>query len=118
MTVLLVDDETAIRAIGRETISRKGHVVDTASDGAQALELFTADPQKYDFIITDLSMPNMGGMELTRAIRETGSQVQIILTSGNLDTAEKNKFLKEGISGFIQKPWTVKEMLKMWKKLV
>ena len=91
-SILLVDDEESIRSVTQIILTRKGFKVDSASDGTQALELFKANPGKYDLIVTDQSMPRMSGIDLTKAIRKDNSDIPIILSTGQLG-AENKKIL-------------------------
>lgn len=105
-SILLVDDEDSIRLATEVALTRKGFIVESAMDGKQALELFKANPDKYDLIITDQSMPNMSGVELTKSIRDTKSSIPIILSTGQLGIEDKKELKNVGITAFIQKPWT------------
>ncbi len=110
--VLLADDEESIRSVTQIILIRKGYKVDSASDGTQALELFMANPGKYNLIVTDQSMPKMSGVELTQAIRNTKSDIPVILSTGHLGIEEEQGFKDIGITGFIQKPWTAEELIE------
>jgi PAS domain S-box-containing protein len=110
--VLLVDDDKMISGAGRHILEDKGYLVDTANNGEAALELFQRNIKTYDLIITDLTMPKMTGLELTKAIRKLSKDVYIILTSGNLDPKLQIEFESLGFNGFVRKPWTASEMLK------
>jgi two-component system, cell cycle sensor histidine kinase and response regulator CckA len=68
--VLIVEDEDMVRAVAERALVRQGYVVETASDGEQALELF-AEGKRYDLIVSDVVMPNMDGPTMARNLRET-----------------------------------------------
>src|SRR5215471_12826842 len=76
--ILVVDDEVQIARVLRRSLAARGYEVQVASGGEEALEIFNA--WAPDLVITDLSMPNMGGLELCRRIRAT-SQAPIIVLS-------------------------------------
>ena len=116
-SIMLVDDEESIRIATQQMLFRKNFSVDVAPDGRQALELFKENPEKYDVIVTDLSMPDVSGVELTKAIRKSDSTIPIILSSGNLGIEDKNEYSDIGITGFIQKPWTVLQLIKRIQEL-
>ena len=116
-SILLVDDEESIRVATQVVFTHRGFTVDSASDGEQALELFKANPRKYDLIVTDKSMPKMSGVELTRAIRDTNSDIPIILSTGHLGIEDEEEFKDIGITSYIQKPWTAEELIKKIQKL-
>jgi len=111
-SVLLVDDEKSIRISSKAILSRKGFSVDVAESGELALELINTNTEKYDFIITDLSMPKMSGAELTKKIRELKLNPTIILSSGVLGIEDKKEYQDIGINGFIQKPWTGEQLVE------
>ena len=116
-SILLVDDEESIRSVTQIILTRKGFKVDSASDGKQALKLFKANPGKYDFIVTDQSMPKMSGVELTQAIRNTKSDIPIMLSTGQLGIEDEKEFKDIGITAHIQKPWTAEELIQRIQEL-
>jgi len=77
--ILVVDDESQITRVLRTTLSAHGYQVRTAGDGDEALEVMRDWPP--DLVITDLSMPNMGGLELCRRVRAKKASLPIIVLS-------------------------------------
>jgi len=116
-SVLLVDDEDSIRIPIQTVLLREGFKVDSAKDGKHALELFKANPGRYDLIVTDLSMPKLSGTDLTKEIRILKSEVPIILSTGRLGVADQKEFKDIGVTAFIQKPWTANELIEQILKL-
>ena len=112
MSILLVDDDTSIREVTQAILNRKGFAVESASDGQKAFDLFKANPDKYNLIVTDLSMPNMSGIELCQAIRASGSDIPIMLSTGHLDIEDQKEYENIGITKSIQKPWTADELIE------
>jgi len=110
-SILLVDDEESIREVTQAILKRKGFAVESASDGKNAFDLFTANPNKYNLIVTDLSMPIMSGIELCQAIRASGSDIPIMLSTGQLDIEDQQEYANIGITKSIQKPWTAEELV-------
>ena len=110
-SLLIVDDEDAIRISSKNALLNRGFHAETASDGDVALLKFQRDPEQYDFIVTDLRMPAMSGIELTIQIRKTGSLVPIVLTTGNLDIDLKKEYEMVGVSAFLHKPWSADELI-------
>jgi len=111
MSILLVDDDTSIREVTQAILIRKGFAVESASDGQKAFDLFKANPNKYNLIVTDLSMPIMSGIELCQAIRASGSDIPIMLSTGHLDIEDQKEYENIGITKSIQKPWTADELI-------
>ncbi len=85
--ILIVDDYTAIGEILQRTLTSRECLVDRAADGAEALALFKE--QRYDLIITDLQMPDMGGLALIEAIRTLYAQTPFIIISARTDQITK-----------------------------
>ena len=113
LRILFVDDDEMISRAGKLILEQKGHKVTVAGNGHKALELFQKDMQAYDLIITDLTMPQMTGLELCKAVRKLSPDVLIILTSGNLDPQLQIEYESFGFNGFVRKPWMASEMLKV-----
>jgi two-component system KDP operon response regulator KdpE len=108
MRILVVDDEQQITRVLRTSLQSNGHEVTVAQDGADALAKFMkAEPE---LVITDLAMPGMDGIELTREIRER-SQVPIIVLSVRGNDDSKVAALDEGADDYITKPFSIQELL-------
>ena len=108
MQILVVDDEPQITRVLRTSLQSSGHEVQVAQDGTAALELFLK--RQPDLVITDLSMPGMDGIELTREIRARAQTPVIVLSVRNQDSA-KIAALDEGADDYITKPFSIQELL-------
>jgi two-component system, OmpR family, KDP operon response regulator KdpE len=108
MRILIVDDEAQITRVLRTSLVSNGHEVTVARDGVDALEKFLK--AKPDLVITDLAMPTMDGVELTREIRER-SDVPIIVLSVRNNDLSKVAALDEGADDYITKPFSIQELL-------
>ena len=108
MRILLVDDERQITRALRASLQGHGYEVTTAVDGFEALEMF--DRVRPDLLITDVSMPKMDGVELTRAVRAF-SDVPIIVLSVRDADASKVLALDSGADDYVTKPFSVTELL-------
>ena len=106
--ILVVDDEPQIVRVLRTGLSSRGYEVDAASDGEAALAAFAA--REPDLVVTDLSMPRMGGLELCRRIRER-SDVPIIVLSVKGDERAKVEALDLGADDYVTKPFGMDELL-------
>ena len=105
--VLVADDERQITRMLRTALQSTGYAVDTAADGAEALRLFQAQPP--DLVITDLAMPEMDGLELTRAIRKVAQTPIIVLSVRDAD-AMKVAALDGGADDYLTKPFSMAEL--------
>ena len=108
MRILIVDDEPQITRVLRTSLQSNGHEVTVAKDGVEALALFLkAQPE---LVITDLAMPGMDGIELTKEIRARSVVPIIVLSVRNQDAA-KVSALDEGADDYITKPFSIQELL-------
>ncbi len=106
--ILVVDDERQITRMLRASLQSSGYEVLTASNGAEAYARFEAD--RPDLIITDLAMPEMTGLDLTRAVRRL-SQTPIIVLSVRDTDVMKVTALDEGADDYLTKPFSMPELL-------
>jgi two-component system, OmpR family, KDP operon response regulator KdpE len=105
--ILVADDEPQITRVLRRSLSSKGYEVQIASDGEEAMTVF--EQWKPNLIITDLSMPGMGGLELCRRIRKS-SQVPILVLSVKGEERMKIEALDTGADDYITKPFGMDEL--------
>ncbi len=108
MRILVVDDEFQITRVLRTSLQGSGHEVQVAHDGAAALDLYLKS--QPELVITDLSMPGMDGIELTREIRSRAQTPVIVLSVRNQDGA-KIAALDEGADDYVTKPFSIQELL-------
>ena len=107
LRILAVDDEMIIVRTNTRLLGTAGHVVTGVSNPAEALELFRAAPSDFDVVLTDLSMPQMSGIELARAIRAIRPDVPVLLTSGFVEPKEELAAIEAGIAEIVPKPTTL-----------
>jgi signal transduction histidine kinase len=110
-TILLVEDEPAIRSAGRRLLATQGYQVLTAEDGVSALRILAERGSEVHLIVTDVVMPLLGGPELLKAVRSMGYATDFLFTSGYVgrDLHETGELPPE--EAFLRKPWTVEEFL-------
>ena len=113
--LLVVDDEAGLRKVVRDALEREGHEVDTAADGLEAQRL--AEERSFDLIVTDLSMPRSGGLELVRAIRRT-SPVPVLILTVRGEEREKVRLLDAGADDYVTKPFGMEELLARTRALL
>ncbi|MEW6660206.1 MAG: cache domain-containing protein [Thermodesulfobacteriota bacterium] len=106
-TVLLVDDDAKVRQVGSQMLTILGFQVLAAATGQEALEAFQKGVNEIDCVILDLTMPEMGGEEVFRQLRQLRSDVCVILSSGYNEQEVTQRFVGKGLAGFIQKPYTM-----------
>ena len=108
MRILVVDDERQITRVLRTSLQSSGYEVTVANNGLEAYDLFRS--VSPDLVITDLAMPEMGGIELTRAIRRIAETPIIILSVREQETM-KVAALDEGADDYVTKPFSMPELL-------
>jgi CheY-like chemotaxis protein len=109
-TILVVDDEEAVRSVATAFLNELGYRVLTASDGAEALETYRSERERIDLVIIDMVMPRLGGRECFRALREINPRLRAVLSTGYDFNAAVQEILDEGMSGFIQKPYQMRQL--------
>ena len=105
-TVLLVDDEEAIRISGSEMLGTLGFTVITACNGEEALAIY-CERKDIDLVILDLTMPGMNGDQAFRALTAHNADIKVIMSSGYSEQEINGKCFGKGLVGFIQKPYTL-----------
>jgi signal transduction histidine kinase/CheY-like chemotaxis protein len=102
--ILLVDDEKQIIAIEQQILERLGYTVTPKTDSQEALEEFAALPEKFDLVITDMTMPKITGDQLARKLMDIKPNLPVILCTGFNETINEEKALAMGIDKFVMKP--------------
>jgi two-component system, cell cycle sensor histidine kinase and response regulator CckA len=117
-TILLVEDEEAVRAFGARALAARGYSVIEAANGAEALEVVDRNPGKIDLIVSDVVMPEMDGPTMFGELRKRGVLAKVIFVSGYAEEAFA-KNLPEGEDfGFLAKPFTLKQLIEAVKGAV
>jgi len=109
-SVMLVDDEETVRDVGRQMLERLGLEVRVCASGREALDLFAEDPDRYDCVILDLTMPQPDGEETFREMRRLRKDVRVVLSSGYNEQDLIARFASKGLAGFIQKPYVLRRL--------
>jgi PAS domain S-box-containing protein len=104
-TILLVEDDDAVRSISRRILELQGYAVIEAGNGVEGLRLCELAATPIDLVLTDMVMPEMNGKELARHLRERYPQIRLLFMSGYTeDAALRQSFLEPG-TAFIEKPF-------------
>lgn len=104
LAILIVDDEPAIREVFTRFLGRRGHDVTACGSAEEALRLTQARGSSFDVVVTDLLLPDRTGLDLARALAESGSTARIIVLTGepNAETADVAKQLR--VHRYLAKP--------------
>jgi CheY-like chemotaxis protein len=115
--ILLAEDNPINQKLARFMLTKAGYRLTVAENGKEAVDTFTARPDKYDLIFMDIHMPKMDGMEATKEIREKGfSDIPIIAMTAHSMKGDREKFLDRGMNDYIAKPIRRDLLYKMVKK--
>jgi CheY-like chemotaxis protein/two-component sensor histidine kinase len=117
-TILLVDDDDSVRDVGRQMLVEYGYRVITASNGREALEIYSAKRATISLVILDLFMPEMGGKECLRALLRMDPEVSVLVASGFTHNGEIGEAQDSGAKGFIGKPFDIPQLLDEIRKII
>jgi CheY-like chemotaxis protein len=104
-TVLVVDDEQAVREVAGRMLEQAGFTVLRAADGFEALSLFGDRRDEIGCVLLDLTMPRKGGEETFRELKEMRPGVRVVISSGYSEQEVAARFAGEDVAGFVQKPY-------------
>lgn len=108
--MLVVDDEQSVRDVCGSMLEFLGYEVVTAGDGQSALELFSAEPNRYDCVLLDLVMPRMSGTECMKRMRQIRDDVVVVLSSGYDENEASLSYGAEPKVGFLKKPYMINSL--------
>jgi two-component system cell cycle sensor histidine kinase/response regulator CckA len=109
-TVLLVEDEDAVRSFAARALGQRGYRVLEATTGAEALEVFASHNGDVDLVVSDVVMPEMDGPTLMKHLRSERPEVKIIFISGYAEDAFRRNLSDKDDFMFLQKPFDLKEL--------
>jgi CheY-like chemotaxis protein len=115
--VLFVDDEEMVLRTGAQMLKKLGYTVLEANSGREAIAIYKEQCDKIDMLILDMIMPNMGGGEVYDKIKQINPEVKVLLSSGYSIDGKATEILNRGCDGFIQKPFSMKELSLKIKEL-
>jgi PAS domain S-box-containing protein len=116
--VLFVDDEEALAEMGQHLLEELGYVVTATQSSIQALSAVKADPFAYDLIVTDMTMPEMTGVELAKAVLALRPDMPVILCTGFSHLVDAEQAKAAGIKAFTMKPLTRREIGKTIREVL
>ncbi len=108
--VLFVDDEEMLVQVGELMLRKLGYEVAGFGDSREALKTFEAEPEAFDLVLTDLTMPNLSGFDLVRKCLEVRPDLPIIVCTGCGDSGTLERLKEAGVRGFLRKPFIIKLM--------
>lgn len=117
-TILVVDDDEAIRFLGKATLEKVGLQVITAVDGRDAVNIFKKKQDEINLVLMDMTMPRLSGEEAFKKLQEINPAVKVVLSSGYSEQEATRKFSKSGLMGFLQKPYRPSDLIAKVKSII
>ena len=117
-TILVVDDEEIIRNVAMDILHDLGYDVLLASSGKEGVKIYADKKYVIDLVILDMIMPEMGGKETFKKLKEINPDVKILISSGYAQDSLPEQFVDDGEAGFIQKPYNINEIAEIIKKVL
>jgi CheY-like chemotaxis protein len=113
--ILVVDDESYIRDLVRETLRARHYESATAANGVEALDILRRE--KFDIVVTDVVMPGMAGLELVKQIRKVHPHIRVIVLTGYPRNADIGDFLLQGADDLLPKPFRANDLMAVIRKV-
>ncbi len=117
-TVLLVEDEDAVRMGGVRALTSRGYTVHEASSGVEAMEIFSEQDGNIDIVVSDVVMPEMDGPTLLGELRKVQPDIKFIFVSGYAEDAFAKNLPEEAKFGFLPKPFSLKQLATVVKEVL
>jgi two-component system, OmpR family, response regulator MprA len=116
MHVLVTDDERSVRSAVRRALTLEGYRVSEAEDGAKALESIARD--RPDAVVLDVMMPELDGLEVCRALRDSGDSMPVLMLTARDEIDQRVKGLDAGADDYLVKPFALEELLARLRALL
>lgn len=117
-TILLAEDEVAIRQVIGRSLRTAGYTVVDASDGAEAIRLIRENQASFDLLLTDAVMPGYSGKDVCEAFRKKWPETPVIMLSGHGDRVVDNEFLNQHSATLLAKPIPSRELLQIVQRMI
>ena len=121
MRVLLIDDSTTMRKIQRRALNSLGiEDIDEAPNGKEGIEKLQAESYSYNLVMLDVNMPEMGGLEVLKAVRSdpNSKNIPIVMCTSVADKEQVMEAIKSGASNYVVKPFTPEDLQKKVSKYI
>ncbi len=117
-TALFIDDEDELVSLGKDVLSKLGYNVIAETSSVKAMALFKENPDKFDIIVSDTTMPDLTGIQLVRSVREVAPDIPIILCTGYSRQIDEQVLSDLGIEYLLIKPYEVSELAVIMRTLL
>jgi CheY-like chemotaxis protein len=116
--ILVIDDEDILVQMSKSMLENLGYEVTTANDSLKAMEIFQAQPDTFDLVITDQTMPHIDGLQIARKIRQMQPNIPIILCTGFSEKVSQETVRAAGINVLLMKPFNLHDLGQTVKKVL
>ena len=116
LNVLIVEDSYSVREVLRNLLSKRGHRCKSAANGREAMDKVAQD--HFDVVITDVHMPEMDGITLTRELAVRFSDLPVMIMTGQLDEHCRKSALSAGAREILRKPFEISEFMVRLHKII
>jgi len=111
-SILVIEDEEVIRNLVKEGLEDLGYTVLTAEDGEIGIDIYGERKREINLVILDLILPKMSGKIIYQKLKAIDPQIKVLLSSGYSQSGQAQELLNQGVEGFIQKPFKIKELAR------
>jgi CheY-like chemotaxis protein len=108
--ILFVDDETSLARLWKNILENLGYNVSIMTDSTEAFRLFYSDPEYFDLVISDMTMPGITGAKLVKSMRKIRPDIPVIICTGYSENINEEKAASMGVNAFILKPLVTREL--------
>jgi two-component system cell cycle sensor histidine kinase/response regulator CckA len=117
-SILIIDDEEVIREVAGEILSSYGYRVQLAADGEEGVKIYKKQEPRSDLVILDMIMPRQGGRETLLKLKKINPAIKVLFSTGYSQNEKVNEIISLGVSGFIQKPYQVNNLLSKVREIL
>jgi len=117
-TILFIEDERLLREIVQSELESTGYKVLVAADGQEAIEIYKKQYKDIALVLSDMGLPKLGGIDVYAMLKDINPNIKVICASGFISLDTRSELLKEGVKGFIPKPYVVSEVLQMVREVL
>ena len=117
-SILVVDDEPSLARIQQRSLERLGYKVTVFSDSSAALAAVEQDPKQFDFLVTDMTMPGLNGMQLAEAVKQQNPEIYVLLCTGYSEEVNMDTWEATVLDGLFMKPVANEKLASAIRKLL
>jgi len=116
--ILFVDDEESLAKMAKQMLERLGYQVVTKTNPRETLDLFRAEPDKFDLVITDMAMPQMAGDRLARELMKIRRNIPVILCTGHSARIDEDRAKELGLAAYVMKPLVMRDFANTVRRVL